>query len=52
MDKLLENDDSSIESVDFDSILGPTENGEWTDIKDKETVVKYRFYFILWVNQS
>lgn len=38
VDKLLENDDSSIESVDFDSILGPTENGEWTDIKDKETV--------------
>ena len=39
MDKLLENDDSSIETMDFDAILGPTVDTEWTEVADKQSLV-------------
>ena len=39
VDKLLENDDSSIETMDFDAILGPTVDTEWTEVADKQSLV-------------
>ena len=37
MDKLCENEESSQENMDFESILGTTEYGEWQE-QDKEVV--------------
>ena len=41
MDKLFENEESSTDNLDFESIMGASENGEWQehDEKVKETQV-------------
>ena len=31
MDKLFADEESTLENIDFDQILGPTKKGEWTE---------------------
>ena len=46
VDRLLASDDSSIEDVDFESILGKTENGEW--VEEKLDEVQVRLFHCVW----
>ena len=43
MDKLFADEDSTIEDVDFDTILGPTVDGEWQpEEENKEAQVRIK----------
>ena len=48
LDRLFENDENSLEDVDFATILGPTRNGEWqqestvSDVKVSVGVIRWK----------